>query len=113
MNNLEKEFKMYDEVFEEAKEAAQRVHDENKDRHFYPCGFAWIRVKPARGPFIAWCKKNKIGRSSSYEPGYVISFDSLVSSGIQNMDVKYEACRAAVEVFKSYGINCWAEQRID
>ena len=59
------------ELFENARTAAQAESDASEARQtsWYPCGFAWIVIRPARGPFITWCKKNGIG-SNAYGGGW-------------------------------------------
>lgn len=54
-----------EEILAEARAAAfaaAEAHDtklgDEKARGF-DCGFAWVVVKPARGPFITWCRKQK------------------------------------------------------
>lgn len=58
----------YAAIWAEAEEAAEKAMRDLTAR--YPtsrqtdgiyddgaCGFAWITIRPARGPFITWCKK--------------------------------------------------------
>src|SRR5262245_64832032 len=35
----------------------------------FDCGFAWVTVRPARGPFISWCKACGYGRTGGYDGG--------------------------------------------
>lgn len=41
-----------------ATEAAERVNATLPPENMrgFDCGFAWVRVNPARGPFVNWCR---------------------------------------------------------
>lgn len=69
-----------------------------------PCGFAWIKIKPARGPFIKFLKENNIGGRDEYEGGYRISFHDIcpTRSGSQSMMKKEAGTRAFVQTIKKY-----------
>lgn len=45
---------MSQEIFDEAMAAAKKALEGAKDEG--ACGFAWVQVRPARGPFIDFCK---------------------------------------------------------
>lgn len=79
------------------------------------CGFAWINIKPARGPFVTWLKKQGIGRTDSYEGGYRISSSDLAPSTqrTQSVDRKEAAAEAFAKVLRSYGISAYAGSRLD
>ena len=75
------------------------------------CGFAWVRIKPARGPFIKYLKENKIGGLSGYG-GWTIWMGEFTSS--QSIERKIEAAKAFVKVLKENGIErVWFESRLD
>ena len=78
----------------------------------YPCGFAWVTIKPARGPFVKYLKDNGIGRLGVYGGWEVSSYDVCGWHG-QNMDVKEDACRAFAEVLRDNGITARVESRMD
>lgn len=73
------------------------------------CGFAWVRIKPARGKFVSWLKKNGIGRSDSYGGGYVI----WISGFGQSYERKLACAEAMAKVMEENGINAYAESRLD
>lgn len=83
------------------------------------CGFAWVKIKPARGPFIAWLKANNIGSSGVYggweiSMGRFPSFGSLGETNFgQSMERKEAAGDAFAAVLKSHGIRAWMVSRID
>lgn len=79
------------------------------------CGFAWVRVRPARGAFVTWCKQNNIGRSDSYEGGYVIPAHELAPSlrKTQSYERKMAAANAAAAVLRDAGINAYSEGHLD
>lgn len=89
--------------------SAQKVISENPDQ-FYPCGFAWVTIKPARGKFVNFLKHVKIGRSGDYG-GYCVSNPSKVST--QWMNPKFQGAVAFASVLNKYGIYAIAQQRID
>jgi len=73
------------------------------------CGFAWVKIRPARGEFVKWCKANKIGRPDDYAGGYLIS----MRQGNQSMQRKEAAGIAFAQVLTKHGINAYMESRMD
>ena len=78
----------------------------------YPCGFAWVTIKPARGPFVKYLKDVGVGRKGTYG-GYEISSYDVCNWNGQNMYVKEDACRAFVDVLQANGIDARVESRMD
>lgn len=80
------------------------------------CGFAWINIKPARGPLVKFLKERGYGNRGVYG-GYTLSFYEICPSrrGSQSMEKKIAACRAFVEVVKKYfpEMNIRVESRMD
>lgn len=72
------------------------------------CGFAYIKIRPARGPFVAWLKARNIGHKA-YNGGWEIS----VHDYNQSMARKAAHARAAAEVLCRAGINATAHERLD
>lgn len=62
---------------------------------WYPCGFAEVRIRPARGPLVAALKKRVLGRTAIYGGGYSISNPS--KNGTQSMAAKAAGARAFIE----------------
>lgn len=78
----------------------------------YPCGFATVTIRPARGEFVKWCKENKIGRPG-YNGGWTLSsYDCSTFHG-QNMYVKEAGCRAFADFLKAHGISATVHTMID
>lgn len=78
------------------------------------CGFAWVRIRPARGKMVTWLKKNNIGSTDHYRGGYTLWVGSDINVGsTQSVDVKYAAAKAACAVFSKYGIRAYPESRLD
>ena len=73
------------------------------------CGFSWVKIRPARGPFVAFCKRHKLGDNGAYG-GWEFSLD--VYRG-QSMDIKDAGTRAFSEVLRSYGIKASTITRAD
>ena len=79
------------------------------------CGFAWVKIKPARGKFVTYLKKNSLGRSS-YTGGYDVWMGSTIAPEIgasQSHARKYAAAKAFAEVLNVYGITAYADERLD
>jgi hypothetical protein len=78
------------------------------------CGFAWVKISPARGPFVSYLKKEGIGSKDSYEGGYRLSsYDCVPGDHGQSMQRKEAACSAFVAVLKDNGINAYMGSRMD
>lgn len=79
------------------------------------CGFAWVRIKPARGPFVKFLKTNNIGRKDVYAGGWSISSSGTLNfpDYTQSMQRKEAACNAFVRVLRDNGVNAWMESRMD
>jgi len=79
------------------------------------CGFAWVKIKPARGKFVAYLKKNEIG-DVSYTGGYEIWMGSAVDGAIgasQSYERKLSAARAFAKVLNENGITAIPQGRLD
>ncbi len=77
---------------------------------WYPCGFAWVNIKPARGPFVNYLKGQSIG-SLAYGGGWQIWNPSNHST--QWMDAKKAGADAFAAVLNKYGIKAYADCRMD
>jgi len=73
------------------------------------CGFAWVKIFPARGVFVTYLKKAGIGSTNGYEGGY----DIWVRGYGQSVTRKEEYAQAFAKVLNSYGINAYAQSRLD
>lgn len=105
------------EIFELAKSAAQKASDEKIEHAttWYPCGFAYVNIRPARGKFVKFLKDNNIGYKA-YEGGYTISSHDMCSqpsAWCQSMDVKYAGAVAFAAVLREHGINANESCRMD
>jgi len=79
----------------------------------YPCGFAWINIKPATGPFIKYLKSINVGKRDEFEGGYRLSsYDCCAFSG-QNVDVKAMGVEAFAAVLRANGIKANTYTRLD
>ena len=83
------------------------------------CGFANIKIRPARGRLVKYLKSKDIGSTSSYGGGgYRVPFHEILDDNnpyyrTQSMDIREVACEAACTVLASYGILCFIESRAD
>jgi hypothetical protein len=113
---------MVADIYAEARSAANAAAIEsnsklpsNQSARGFDCGFAWVTVKPARGPFVAWCKANGKGRSGSFSggPGYGFWYGDLHDVPTQLVSVHEAACRAFAEVLEKHGLNASWSSRLD
>lgn len=75
------------------------------------CGFAWIKCRPARGPFFAYCKAEGLGRKD-YDGGWSI----WVSDFNQSMERKEAYAYAFAEVLNESpeaGVTAYGQSRMD
>lgn len=68
----------------------------------YPCGFAWVNIKPARGPWVKVLKEMKFGRPDTYNGGYTIWNPS--GNFCQNVDAKIAGAKAFSEAMAKHGV---------
>ena len=108
--NEEQLLSIWKKAHQAAVDATARTIATNPDRWF-PCGFAWVRIRPARGAFVNFLKKIEAGRTDDYSGGYVIYNPS--GNSTQWMDAKYDGACAFAAVLREYGIKANAEQRMD
>jgi hypothetical protein len=93
-----------------ARAAAQKMINDNPDV-WYPCGFAWVKIRPARGPVVKALKEMGLGKVDSYAGGYMVYNPS--GNATQWMDAKIEGARAFAGVLKKMGVNATVQSRID
>lgn len=93
-----------------ASNAAQKLINENPDV-WYPCGFAWVKIRPARGPVVKALKEMGLGSIDSYAGGYMVYNPS--QNPTQWMDAKIEGARAFADALKAMGVKATVESRID
>ncbi len=102
--------------------AVTRIESE-EGRGGLDCGFAWVQVTPARGPFINWCKAQikalggpnaagvRIYGSKHWESGWL--FWSPGRHAGQSVHIHLAGARAFAEVLREYGITARAYSRLD
>lgn len=73
------------------------------------CGFAWIKIHPARGKFVKFLKNNNIGRKSQFETGYTI----WVNEFNQSHERKLAYAQAFSEVLRKNNIDAYPQSRLD
>jgi hypothetical protein len=88
------------------------IIDETKQTYFVEggvCGFAWVKIRPARGKFVQWLKEQNIGSKDNYEGGYTIWCHEFG----QSLTRKEAFAGAFAEVLRNYGIDAYGQSRID
>ena len=73
------------------------------------CGFAWVKIKPARAKFVSYLKKAGIGDTDRSYGGYII----WISEFGQSMSRKEAYAKTFSEVLNENGINAQAMSRMD
>ena len=106
-------------IWHEAKNKAVKAVDDymkDKEEPMY-CGFANVKIRPAKGKFVNFLKLQGIG-DVAYKGGWRISYYDIMPKdhgyrGTQSMDIKEEACEAFRDELKKYGLTVYAESRAD
>jgi hypothetical protein len=81
-----------------------------EDQRGLDCGFAWVSVRPARGKFVNWCRKNNVG-SKAYSGGWQFWCSKYTNS--QSIGVKEAAAKAFRDVLVANDINADVGSRYD
>ena len=102
-------------IIEEAMLACQAAIDAHIAANpgvWYPCGFAWVKIKPARGRFVEALKEQKLGSVDDFEGGFLVH---PARHATQWMDAKEMGCRAFVAVVKKHypDMHIYVTTRID
>ena len=106
------------EIWTEACVACKVAVEEYMMKHGEPlyCGFANVKIRPAKGSFVNFLKKVGIG-SVGYNGGWRVSYYDMMDDhkmcATQSMDLKEEGCQAFANVLKKYGIEAYMESRAD
>jgi len=107
-------------IWEDAWKTAVKAVDDymvGKEEPMY-CGFANVSIRPARGKFVTYLKKQGIG-DSGWNGGYRISYYDIMPPvhkyrHTQSMDIKEVACDAFAKVLENqYGLTAYSESRAD
>jgi len=100
-----------------AAQAAAEAHEKTlppENKRGLDCGFAWVDIKPARGPFITWCRKNAKGERKDYGGGGWQIWSSVFQNiPTQSVSTKYAAAEAFAQVLRDSNINAFAGSRLD
>ena len=101
-------------IFEEAQRAAVAATAKWLSEHpgeWFPCGFASVKIKPARGKFVSFLKEEKIGHVDTDYGGYIIYNPSR--NPTQSMYAKQAGAQAFADVLRRIGIKAYAQAQID
>ena len=112
MSKYAKEIEVIKEA-QEAAAAATAAYLRDFPDQWYPCGFSWVKIRPARGPIVAALKELDMGSKDDYAGGFMVYNPSKNST--QCMDAKEQGSRAFVTVLKKYypDLKAYAQTRID
>jgi hypothetical protein len=75
----------------------------------WPCGFAWVNVKPANSAFAKWLVANEYARKDSYLGGVTI----WIHEFNQSMNHKESFAMKLAEILRENGIKANDGSRID
>lgn len=106
----------YEDLFTQAWKAANVAMTEqraSRGENPFGCGFAWVTVSPARGPFIAWCRAQGHRQYGRLRPGQGWVFWGPGDYYGQDMDVKYAGAAAFARVLGEAGLRASASSRLD
>lgn len=94
-----------------ANQAAAEAFAKRGDRD--ACGFAWVTIRPARGPVVNFLKGIGVGQKA-YGGGYQIWYSYLHDlTRYQAMRVHEAAAEAAARVLEEHGVNATWGSRMD
>lgn len=98
---------------EAASEAARKALADMGGRDRIPCGFAWVVIRPARGPLVQWLKEQGKGHKH-HAGGYSLWYSEMHDLGhLQCIEIHEPAARAFARVLKDEGLNAYADSRLD
>jgi hypothetical protein len=92
-----------------ARQAAQ-AHINANPGVWYPCGFAWVKIQPARGRWVRAMKELGIG-DKACDGGYIVYNPS--NNHTQWMDAKEKGAHAFANALKAHGVSATVHTRID
>lgn len=72
------------------------------------CGFAWVKVRPATGPFVRWLKAEGLGHK-----GYTGGWDVWVHQFEQSLECKTAYANAYAGVLREAGLTAYGQSRMD
>lgn len=103
-----------EDIFNYAKNEADKaaVMARLKGQEDAYCGFAWVKVTPARGKFVNYLKANNIGRSGAYG-GWEIGSIAFNPHNTQSMTFKEVVAGAFAAALREHGINAYMQSRAD
>lgn len=78
-----------------------------------PCGFAWVKVRPANSAFANWAKRTGVAKGGrSYGGGLTVAW--CPAGGTQSMARQEAAADAMAEVLRdTLGVDARSESRMD
>jgi hypothetical protein len=102
------EMLIYTLAQQEASKATQAYLDKHPDQ-WYPCGFAWVKIRPANGSFVKAMKEADLGSTDDYAGGFQIYNPS--GNHTQCMDAKYEGAEIFAEILNKWFTDRGMKQR--
>lgn len=91
-------------------EKATNAYLKEHPNDWFPCGFAWVIIKPARGPVVSAMKARGIG-SKAYHGGW--QYWNPSRNNTQSMEALRAGADAYAKVLREAGVDCYADNRMD
>jgi hypothetical protein len=104
---------MFASIVRDATEAATKATAAYlaEGHHWFPCGFAWVTIRPATGKFVNYLRAEGIGRRDTHEGGWKIWNPSNCST--QSMEALMAGATAYAKVLAANGVRCDVGSRVD
>lgn len=106
--------KTAEQILAEAIEAANKEAVASSEDPY--CGFAWVTIRPARGPLVKLLKEQGIGRKA-FDGGYTVSASGCTTNNrvasSQSMTLKENVCYAFAKSLQANGIRASVYSRAD
>lgn len=99
---------IFEAELEAYREAQAQYNRQGGDRG--ACGFAWVEIRPARGILAKTLKETRKG-DKGWNGGIHVWNPSGVA--VQSIDVLEAGARAYAHVLRKYGVNAYANSRLD
>ena len=103
-----------EDIFNYAKNEAEKaaVMARLKGHEDAYCGFAWVKITPARGKFVNYLKSNNIGRNGIYG-GWEVSSNVFNPHNTQSLTFKEVISSAFANALNEHGIRAYVQTRSD
>lgn len=108
----------YQEIFNEAQEAARKACQEFADKHWSgkdggACGFSWVKFYDARDPFVKWLKSKIKEAGFKHSGGNLLNLDGSFPRGGARQEVRQYGHPGYPKGWDIWNPGEWPGQSID